>query len=106
MNVSQETLLSVLATVSTVGVAFGTIRAELLRNRDEVRDHRKDAKERHTETQTELRGIHHRLAIVETVQDAHIKSDDARHGELSDRIERIERGPVPTLTLAVPANRK
>ena len=100
MNVSQETLLSVLATVGTVGAAFGAIRAEIMRNRDEVRDHRKDAKERHVETQAELRGIHQRLAIVETAQTSHEKSDDERHDALSDRIEHIERGPTPTLTLA------
>lgn len=89
MNVSQETLLSVLATVATVGAAFGVLRAEVTRARDEVREHRRDAKERHTEVQTELRGMHGRLAVVETMQDAH-----------AERLDRIERGPAPTLTLA------
>ena len=52
------------------------------------------------ETQAELRGIHQRLAIVETAQASHEKSDDERHDALSDRIGHIERGPTPTLTLA------
>jgi SMC interacting uncharacterized protein involved in chromosome segregation len=105
MNVSQETLLSVLATVATVGAAFGAIRAEIMRNRDEVREHRKDAKDRHVETQAELRGIHQRLAVVETMQVSHEKSDDERHAAQDARIERIEHGGA-VLSLAAANGRK